>query len=89
VAQVPKICDIAVCAQDYYNDLSLWLEQFYFRKLVRECLDKIILLYLYSLFSKGKKAEKEKKSYKDPLRIAQKIRNDSKVRRLSDAREKL
>jgi len=73
---------VAMTFQDYYNDLSVWLPPFYFAKLVRECLEKVVALYLFTLFrrggAKGKedKANAKLKPFRDPLVVAQKIRND-------------
>lgn len=69
---------VTMTFQDYYNDLSVWLPPFYFSKLVRDCLEKIICLYLFTLFKRGRKDEK-KKPFRDPLVVAQKIRNDRQV----------
>lgn len=44
----------------------MWLPAFYFSKLVREHMDKVISLYLFALFKRGRKEDK-RKSFKDPL----------------------
>jgi hypothetical protein len=73
---------VAMTFQDYYNDLSVWLPPFYFAKLVRECLEKVVALYLFTLFRRGGAKGKEDKAnarlkpFRDPLVVAQKIRND-------------
>lgn len=69
---------VAMTFQDYYNDLTTWLPPFYFCRLVRECLDKSVALYLFALLRRGVKkgSSKEPKPFRDPLVIAQKVRND-------------
>lgn len=70
---------VAMTFQDYCNDLATWLPPFYFCRLVRECLDKSVALYLFALLRRGVKkggSSKEPKPFRDPLVIAQKVRND-------------
>ncbi len=73
---------VAMTFQDYYNDLSVWLPPFYFAKLVRECLEKVMALYLFNLFRRGGAKGKEDRNsaklrpFRDSLVVAQKIRND-------------
>lgn len=70
---------VTMTFQDYYNDLSLWLPPFYFSKLVRECLEKAVAIYIFALFRRGTRKDakgKEPKPFRDPLVIAQKVRND-------------
>jgi hypothetical protein len=70
---------VAMTFQDYYSDLSVWLPPFYFCKLVRECLEKAVALYLFALLRRGVRRDgkgKEPKPFRDPLVIAQKVRND-------------
>lgn len=70
---------VAMTFQDYYSDLATWLPPFYFCRLVRECLEKSVALYLFALVRRGIKKDgkgKEPKPFRDPLVIAQKVRND-------------
>jgi len=73
---------VAMTFKDYYNDLSVWLPPFYFAKVVRDCLEKVVALYLFTLFRRGGGKGKEDKvnaklrPFRDPLVVAQKIRND-------------
>lgn len=70
---------VTMTYQDYYGDLSVWLPPFYFSKLVRECLEKSVALYLFALLRRGVKKDgkgKDPKPFRDPLVIGQKVRND-------------
>lgn len=70
---------VAMTFQDYFGDLAVWLPPFYFAKLVRECLEKAVALYVFALFRRALRKDakgKEAKPFRDPLVIAQKIRND-------------
>lgn len=80
---------VAMTFHDYYSDLSVWLPPFYFARLVKECLEKVMALYLFFFFRRGGAKGKDEKAvlksrpFADPLVVAQKLRNDREAMAIS------
>jgi hypothetical protein len=55
--------------RDWFGDLSMWLPDYFFSKLVRECYEQTVKCYIAAVF-------KRKKAFAEPARAAQHIVND-------------
>jgi hypothetical protein len=56
--------------QDWFQDLAVWLPEYFFSKLVRECYERVVKTYVEAMF------KNRKKSFAEPSRAAQHLVND-------------
>ena len=55
--------------RDYFGDLEIWLPEYFFSKLARECYEQTLKCYLGAVF-------RRRKSFNEPARVAQQMVKD-------------